>query len=526
MTPMPHRGFTIVFAVALLCCFLSTSSVAIPAFSRQYGTSCSTCHLDFPKLNDFGKAFKDAGFKFPKDDETYIKIPPTMLGSPAQKELWPRTIFPGTIPGMPPIGLRFNTFFQVLSKNRNNFNRQTPGDPTAAFLPRTDFQPGLFSIFMAGNFGSDIAFWVDDDISVGGSGADGGLGDGYLKFVNIGRFLKLPTDALSLRVGQFELDLPFSPARSWNLSGWDIYDQPNIGAMNPFFPQQEGVNNAFALSNAAQGVEFSGGHYNHGYHYSLAVVNQNTGGTPGAGNNVPPVVTYVSDSNFKDLYGRFSYRFNLERDPASRNDVQAAGSTGPRDHTYISLGTLYFYGRSVQRFQGQDAAGTQVALTAREPFYRVGGDFSFNYRTFNLFGQVLYGRDHNLLPVIPTGLTLPTAFITRSPAHFSGGFVEADYLALPWLMGIMRWDTVRSTADLLNGIGATPDSDPGAFVSPFHSTRNRFTPGVQFLIHANIKASFEYQLRPKQIVYSPGTAQPLTNPFRTNSAVAGLEWVY
>ena len=60
----------------------------------------------------------------------------------------------------------------------------------------------------------DIAFWVDDDISVGGSGADGGLGDGYLKFVNIGRHLKLPTDALSLRIGQFELDLPFSPARS------------------------------------------------------------------------------------------------------------------------------------------------------------------------------------------------------------------------------------------------------------------------------------------------------------------------
>ena len=70
---------------------------------------------------------------------------------------------------------------------------------------------------------------MDDDISVGGANANGGLGDGYLKFVNIGRFLKLPTDALSLRVGQFELDLPFSQARSWNLSGWDIYDQANIG---------------------------------------------------------------------------------------------------------------------------------------------------------------------------------------------------------------------------------------------------------------------------------------------------------
>ena len=88
-------------------------SQAIPAFSRQYGTSCSTCHVDFPKLNDFGKAFKDAGFKFPKDDETFMKIPPVLLGAPAQKEMWPHSIWPGTLPGLPMIGLRFNTFFQV-----------------------------------------------------------------------------------------------------------------------------------------------------------------------------------------------------------------------------------------------------------------------------------------------------------------------------------------------------------------------------------------------------------------------------
>src|SRR5437899_1371149 len=421
--PIRHYPTAICFSLVMLILLASSSSYAIPAFSRQYGTSCSTCHVDFPKLNDFGKAFKDAGFKFPKDDETFIKIPPVMLGAPAQKDLWPHTIFPGTIPGLPPIGLRFNTFFQVVSKNRNNFNLQNPGDPSLQqFIPRTDFQPGLFSIFMAGNFGSDIAFWVDDDISVGG-GPDGGLGDGYLKFVNIGRFLKLPTDALSLRVGQFELDLPFSPARSWNLSAWDIYDQPNIGAMNGAFPPQN-VSNAFALSNAAQGVEFSGGHAYRGYHYSLAIVNQNTGGTPGSGTNVPPVVTYVSDSNFKDLYARLSYRFNLERDPASRSEIQAAGTTGPRDHTYLNLGTLYFYGRSVQRFPGQDATGAATVITAREPFYRVGGDFSFNYRTFNLFGQFLYGRDQNLLP---TGLPLPAACVGSRAATFSAGILDADY---------------------------------------------------------------------------------------------------
>src|ERR1035438_8174569 len=158
----PHRaGLSALIFLSML--FSATESGAIPAFARQYGTSCSTCHIDFPKLNDFGKAFKDAGFKFPKGDEDFIKVPVVMLGAPAQKELWPHTVFPGTIPGLPPIGLRFNQFFQYTSGNANNYNFASPN--AGPYIPRTDFQPGFFSIFMAGNFGSGIAFWVDDDIS-------------------------------------------------------------------------------------------------------------------------------------------------------------------------------------------------------------------------------------------------------------------------------------------------------------------------------------------------------------------------
>src|ERR1700744_2507781 len=114
--------------VRLRCCLivaqlavilgLSASAHAIPAFARMYGTSCSTCHIDFPKLNDFGKAFKDAGFKFPKDNESMLKIPPVMLGAPANAELWPRAIWPGSIPGQPPIGLRYNNYFQYTGSNR------------------------------------------------------------------------------------------------------------------------------------------------------------------------------------------------------------------------------------------------------------------------------------------------------------------------------------------------------------------------------------------------------------------------
>jgi hypothetical protein len=496
--------------VVLVCAMVPLAN-AIPPFARQYGTSCSTCHIDFPKLNDFGKAFKDAGFKFPKNDEDFIKIPPVMLGAPAQKEMWPaKAIYPGTIPGIPQIGLRFNTFFQVYSRNRNNFAPPGEGAPG---IPRTDFQPGLFSIFTAGNFGGGIAFWVDDDFSVGGANSNGGLGDGYLKFVDIGRLFKLPKDALSLRVGQFEIDLPFSPARTWNLSGWDIYDEANFGATNGL----PGVNNAFAFSAPGQGVEISGGHNYGGYHYSLAVINQNTSGVSATtcdttnpscngAPNVSPIVDIFSDSNFKDIYGRFQYRFNLEKDATSRKDIQAAGATGPRDHTYLQLGTYYFYGRSVQRVQG----ATSV-LAAHEPFYRTGGDFSFNYRTFNLFGLYMYGHDKNLeLNGAGTGFT---TFAT--PAQFNGGFLEADYLALPWLMTIMRYDRVQSTADFLTG---------NNYFSPASATRNRITPGVQFLIRSNIKASFEYQIRPQQAgVDTNGNAVPTQ---RTNQAVAGLEWVY
>src|SRR5271165_3178203 len=268
---MNGRGLSRLLIPALLMVlFLPASSRAIPAFSRRYGTSCTTCHMDFPKLNDFGKAFKDAGFKFPKDEESFLKTPPVMLGAPAQAELWPHTVYPGTIPGILPVGLRYNTYYQQVSSNRNNFNLALPAGTVGSFIPKSDFQPGFFSIFTAGNFGTGIAFWVDDDISVSGAKVNEALGDGYLKFHDVGHFLKRPKYSLNLRACQFELDLPFSQSRTWNLSGWDIFSQANIGIQNGLGPQQN-VSNGAKLADPANGVEFSGGHAYQGYHYSVAV---------------------------------------------------------------------------------------------------------------------------------------------------------------------------------------------------------------------------------------------------------------
>ena len=543
------RRFGSFLVLILLPCIFLRSSHAIPAFARMYGTSCSTCHLDFPKLNDFGKAFKDAGFKFPKDDETMLKIPPVMLGAPANKELWPHAIWPGTIPGIPPIGLRMNSYFQYTGTSSGKFAALTPAGTLPPFVPTTDFETGFFSIFTAGNFGSDIAFWVDDDISVSGANANGSLGDGYLKFVNIGRFLKLPKNSLNLRVGQFELELPFTQARSIWISPYDIYTEANIGAMNALVPLQQFVNNHYMLANVAQGVELSGGLHTGGYNYSVAIIDQNTNGVPQSQNPGSPYIPQAfgsnnggigvaSDSNFKDIYASLQYRFNLERDKESRNAIQAAGPTGPHDHTYLNFGTFYFYGRSVQRLLGA-VDGASSVITAREPFYRVGGNATFNYRCCLQFNALyMYGHDTNLLPIDATGaliplqnlsMAVPVGFIRSTPATFAGGFADMEWLAYPWMMVLMRYDGVNSTADRINGL-STPSFTSAPFNAAFGSTRNRFTPGIQFLIHPNIKASFEYQFRPSQTVViatNPLTGLPVAlNPFHTNTAVAGLEFVY
>ena len=507
-----------------------------------------TCHVAFPKLNDFGKAFKDAGFKFPEGDEDQLKVAPVMLGAEALKQNFPKSVWPGSIPGMPPIGLRFNTFFQLTGANRNNFNTLTPAGSVPPFIPGADFASGLFSIFTAGNFGSGIAFWVDDDISVGGSNGAGGLGDAYLKFVNVSRFLKLPKDSLSVRIGQFELDLPVTQARSYNLSPYDIYSQANMGAMNSLVSLQQNVSNHFTFAGAAKGIELSGGHQYGGYHYSVAVIDDNSGGVDQVSNTSPYVpsatgganggVGFGSSSGFKTIYSRLSYRFNLERDPDSRHAVQAAGTTGPHDHTSLNVGSFYLYGKSLQQFAGATtAAGSSLILNANEPYFRTGGDFNFNFRKLNMYGVYMFGRDQNLLPVaqngdliplpISTGSPLPVGFVRSVPAQFNGGFVQADYMIFPWIMAIARWDGVNSTADRINGLAFSTNSP---FFGPLRSSRERFTPGAQILIHPNIKFSFEYQLRPRQtsiVQVNPATgALTAADPFRVNTALFGLEYVY
>jgi hypothetical protein len=454
-------------------------SSAIPAFSRKYQTSCTTCHSNYPELNDFGEAFKKNGFKFPQDDETFVKEPPVLLGARAQKEAFPGAVYPGEIPGSVPIAFRYSGFFNLNSKQPPTVTQAAVAGG-GTFTPRTDlFAPNTFTIISAGSFGPNIAFWIDDDVSTGGSGADGGLGDGYLKYNDLGHVIKLPKNALNVRFGQFELDLPFTQARTIYASDYDIYDQASFaGSLGT-------TNNPFVLGTPQRGIEIGGYPNNGNFAWSVAVVN---------GNNDSPALR-----NSKDIYVRVSQRFNLERDPAVRSGVQAAGPTGPRDHTSIRLGGFYYYGRNAQNI-----AQTQFDFlgTIREPFYRVGGDIRFKYRKFELFGLGMYGHDANHLIDTDAGTIASTRAVT-----FSGGFVGSNYWIYPWMIATMRYDFVNSPTDFLNDISR-------------HNTRNRFSPGVQLLLRANIKVVTEYQRHWEQPI--PETP----NFFRPNTFVTGIDYVF
>jgi hypothetical protein len=494
-------------AVAALLAWFYYLSVpraeAIPAFSRKYQTSCSTCHNNFPELNDFGLAFKKNGFKFPKDDETFVKEPPVLLGAKAQKEAFPKAIYPGEIPGNLPIAFRYSGFAQYNSKvpfacglpSAPGLCDGTPG----TYLPRTDlFVPNTFTIISAGSFGPSLSFWIDNDISAGGQNAAAGLGDGYLKVNDLSHYIGLPKDTINVRFGQFELDLPFTQARTLDLTNYDIYSQASValanlsctvaGATGPA-PAACTTNNPFMFGIPQRGIEI-GGYPNDGnFMWSVAVVD---------GNNNNPAVR-----NSKDIYVRVSQLFNLERDPAVRKEIQAAGPTGPHDHTSLRLGAFYYYGRNALNINQSLFPSVTALGTVREPFYRVGGDVRFRFRSnFELYGLGMYGHDTNLMPA-------GTAFISTSPVTFSGGFVQANYWIYPWLMPLMRYDFVNSPTDSAAGISR-------------HDTRNRLSPGIQVLARANIKFAFEYQYRWE----TPVTGTMPLQFYRGNGFLTGVDFAF
>lgn len=56
----------VAFVAALVVLVAAPSPAgAIPAFARKYGTNCTMCHSNFPRLNDFGVRYRQNGYQLP-----------------------------------------------------------------------------------------------------------------------------------------------------------------------------------------------------------------------------------------------------------------------------------------------------------------------------------------------------------------------------------------------------------------------------------------------------------------------------
>jgi len=59
----PSIGGCLALLGALVCLSIASNSAwAIPAFARQMGVECTTCHTAYPQLNAFGREFKLTGY--------------------------------------------------------------------------------------------------------------------------------------------------------------------------------------------------------------------------------------------------------------------------------------------------------------------------------------------------------------------------------------------------------------------------------------------------------------------------------
>ena len=103
--------------------------------------------------------------------------------------------------------------------------------------------------------------------------------------------------------------------------------------------------------------------------------------------------------------------------------------------------------------------------------------------------------------------------VVSAPAvTYTGGFAGSNVWIFPWLISYLRYDFVNSPTDFASGV-----------VSEFR-TRNRWSPGVQVLVRANIKLIGEYQYHWREPFTDPTTGNTLF--FRPNSFVGGIDYVF
>jgi len=347
-----------------------------------------------PKLNPFGIAFRNNGFRIPLNEEKLLKTPDVALGAPAWKQLWPKAVWPGAIPGMPPVAIRVASDVNIR--------------PTTPVNVNFDFPNGLTGYFA------------------------GAAGDSFSYFGSV--FLLGSTSQVFLdrAWGQFRLS-PDAPGANWltlKLGRIDTRAEPFSNTFRRITAQNFGVSDfrvtagGFGFRDHDAGIEAwgaaTGPDNRGGIEYGAGIV-QGTQGRP-------------ENNNFKDYYGYVSYKIGGLGVVGSRTETDEQPNTAEGyTETSVQIGTFGYRGKGQPAING----------VAEDWLMRSGFKADIWLKNLNVFGAVVLGTDE-LRGSSPR---------TTDSSSIMG---EAEYLILPWVMPAFRFEKTNFSDGRRNVIQMIP----------------------------------------------------------------------
>lgn len=444
------RGLCIVFA------FLSVGYVflgagarpaeAVPVFSRKYQTSCQTCHTIFPKLNPFGQAFRLNGYRMPGETEEQVKQVPVSLGSEAYEKIWPKMVYPGTLPGNAPLAVNVK-MADLYASSEDEAGRE---------IVHNDFQfPQEANLFTAGTLGKHMSFFGEltyGELPDGSSEVE--IEHARLDFVNAFG----PEHMFNFRVGKLAPNAWDGFQEMWIMtdSGIDTFFDYNPIGFNGGTGLCESDSCGVGMPANARAIEM----YGIVAHRLLYVVGVDSPIGPGGPNGS------FGSTTQKDVYARVDYKLG-----GLALDGTSAGVNLPPENweeTSFRVGVLGYWGNGGGvNYEVTDPSG-QPFDERDATFHRYGVYGSVYVGPLNVFGGALEGQDNLQLFYLSTS----DLFATRH-AIYKSWFVQADYVFSPPFQASFRYQQLLP-------------ADPTAPATKI------MTGNFSFLAYANVKLLLEY----------------------------------
>lgn len=436
---MTHCSVRLLLLALGLQCITPVAAEAgrIPVFARRYRTSCTTCHTAPPKLNVLGEAFRLNGYRFPKNQQLLRAEPSIPLGDEAWKDLWPRAIWPGELPGTPGLSLRVQSDLEV----RNS--------PAASYSWTMRFPADVY-LLGAASLGGNMATFVEAEWE-----PDEGVRvlQAKLTAQDILRFL--PSRTLNVWVGLQGL-YPLSFAdRQIDRAGISLFRWQRFSVGSVRLARDDGSELArstseFRLVQSQPAVELNG--------IFAGRLSYGIGLAQGSG------ASETDRNNHKDVYYRLRYKVGGLRldglfDDSARTPHARAGQLYDRS---LSLEHFAYWGSEPLQ-QGARNRIRAVGASARA-----------------LAGPVDVG----------VGMTrgdfgAPWGDVRGDGAHYSSVFAKAEYVLLPWVIASLkgeRFAFLPNVSLLRDGyVRGAPREEI-------------LTPGVITLLRPNVRLVAEGQL--------------------------------